>query len=490
MFKKSLLYLIASALMFLLLGGCANSPGASAGKIIPPALQHCPLEGKWEVIEELGNDVHKEEPTPQGRGSNVQFTVDAAFFGSHVWDKPSYKIKRVNVAQYLLTKYVSLSDAFLPDNQEVEVVTVSTATNFLGEFMKVDETRMISFVQNQVFLLQKVADKADSFLKTAKEKVDGELEESNKGKSGILLGLKIPSSNGFAYQTYWVAADQQSLHPLLEVQGIFFPRKSGFWELKDVTTKAQQIQPVVVDTMGILALERQLSNEGIAGENRDKINAEAQLEPAAKSIMYVGNDYMAFEVESNGRRDLRILPVDKLSAPEGIKISDLFGDKGLEVYRGTREQVVRDLRQQGITWIDGDDTGENIGLMRKNGHWYLVGRVNYQIGDKFTYEDFRLNIIPPSNLIIYDTLTLSWRNIKDRVPDAVDAYTSPNKDIALIRTKNKIYVFAISGEHLAGKPLTVLELPEGTTVIMAEWSTGSYVDSWEKAFLAYGAVEK
>ena len=51
MAKKSLLLLIASFLLFF--GGCAASSASSAGKIMPPSGQACPLEGKWEVQQEL-----------------------------------------------------------------------------------------------------------------------------------------------------------------------------------------------------------------------------------------------------------------------------------------------------------------------------------------------------------------------------------------------------------------------------------------------------
>ena len=59
--------------------------------------------------------------------------------------------------------------------------------------------------------------------------------------------------------------------------------------------------------------------------------------------------------------------------------------------------------------------------MRKNGHWFLTGRINYRNDGVLAQKDFDLKIIPPANLIAYDTLALSWHNIKDRVPDALDA---------------------------------------------------------------------
>jgi hypothetical protein len=58
-------------------------------------------------------------------------------------------------------------------------------------------------------------------------------------------------------------------------------------------------------------------------------------------------------------------------------------------------------------------------------------------------------------------LALSWQNIKDKVPEAVDAFTSPNRNIALVKTKNKIHIYTIDAEQL-GKALAELDLREGT----------------------------
>jgi hypothetical protein len=66
----------------------------------------------------------------------------------------------------------------------------------------------------------------------------------------------------------------------------------------------------------------------------------------------------------------------------------------------------------------------------------------------------------------------------------LDAFTSPNKDIAIIVTKNKLYIYGISGDQLDSLPLGEIEMKEGETVIMAEWATGFYVDDWERAFMA------
>lgn len=476
MVKKSLPFLVA--FLVLMLAGCADSSGASAGKIIPPS-KSCPLGGKWTVLQELSSNGNKEVITQQWTGSSVQFAESTVAFGGHVWDNLSYKIKRVNASDYLMTKYVPLSGISIKEAQKVDVITVYAAANFLGEVMKLDDKNMIFFVQNKGLVLKKVSDQADRLggADTNSQELNQDIDE---GISGVLLGLRIPSGAGYTYRTLWIAADHHQLHPVLEARQIFFPRTSGFWELKvqDIFSGGKK---------GSILMARNAAAKPLELNKAKGNGEEASADSSLKAIDYIGNDYVAVERNTDDTNRLQVLPVDKLSSPTEIKVSDLLGNSGLDAYLNAREQAVSALKAEGAAAIDKDESGENFSLTRKNGHWYLVGRINYQNGGTPAQTDFNLKVIPPDNLIFYDTLVLSWHNIKDRVPDAMDAFTSPSKDIALVKTKNKLMIYPIGAEQLEESPLAEINLQEGETVIMAEWATGSYVDNWEKSFLAYGA---
>ncbi|HHY27441.1 MAG TPA: hypothetical protein GX523_12000 [Desulfitobacterium dehalogenans] len=484
MVKKSLLLLLS--FLLLILSGCAEFSGASAGKIIPPSSPVSSLGGKWKVLQELDAN-GSEGGAQQWLGSDVQFAPGAISFGGHVWDNPSYKIKRVKAENYLQTKYIPPAGIFGPKTEKVDVITVYAATNYLGEFMKLDDTVMIFFVQNKVLLLKKVANEADSTLGAANTNAQDLNQDSREGVSGVLLGLRIPSATGYTYQTLWIAADHHQLHPVLASDQLFFPRTSGFWELsvQDLSSAGKTGNLLTARNVTVKVPELK------TGETETEAGAETEdqgyTDPAERVIHYIGNDFVAIEKRTSGVNQLQMLPVDKLSSSTEIKVSDLLGDKGFNAYLSAREQAVAALREKGMTSINQDEPGENFGLLRKNGHWSLVGRINYQNGGAFEETDFELKLIPPANLIFYDTLVLSWYKIKDRVPDALDAFTSPNKDIALVKTKNKLTIYPIGTEQLGVTPLAELDLPEGATVVMAEWGTGSYVDSWEKSFLVYGA---
>ncbi len=210
----------------------------------------------------------------------------------------------------------------------------------------------------------------------------------------------------------------------------------------------------------------------IKDASEDKVSAKTvSLSTQSIVVDYIGNDYVTIARNNGGTDKLQVLPVDQLSSPMGIKVADLLGDTGSTAYRSARQQALQTLHNKGITLIEEDVGEDNFGLTRRNGHWHLLGRINYhQNGTPETME-FNINCIPPASLVFYDTLYLSWQSIRDRVPNAVDAFTSPNKDIAVIKTTGKFYFFGISGEQLDSVPLGEIDLKEGTSVVMAEWAT-------------------
>ncbi len=477
--------LLLALFLLLLVSGCANPSWTMAGKIVPPVYDVCPLEGKWTVIQDLGSEGYSAETNLEAEGSLIQFSREIAVLGSNIWNQPTYKIKKVSSTDYLMTRYIVLDGYLASISQEVEVVTVFADSNYLGEFMKIDDATVIAFVQNKVLLLHKAAEHADDPLAVADANVTDANQYNNTGTSGIFIGLKIPLNNDYIYKTVWIAADAKELRPVLSRDDIYFPRKSGFWELQVKSGLNQG------ETGAELSAHNAAVKDSAAAD--DKASAET-ASPATQSIVidYIGNDYVTITNKIGAVSKLQVLPVDKLSSPIGIKVSDLLGAAGLTAYYSAREQALQTLHSQGITWIDEDVNEDNFGLTRKNGHWHLQGRINYQRNDILRTMEFNINFLPPANLIFYDTLYLSWQSVKDRVPNALDAFTSPAKDIAVIETKNKLYFFGISGEQLDSIPLGEIELKEGTSVIMAEWATGFYVDNWEKTFLANGAhvVEK
>ncbi|MFA7148185.1 MAG: hypothetical protein WC109_05105, partial [Syntrophomonadaceae bacterium] len=303
--------LLPALFLLLLVGGCAHPSWTTAGKIVPPLYEVCPLEGKWSVIEELGSDGYSGQTSLEAAGSLLQFSREAAILSSNVWNQPAYKIKKVNATDYLMTRYTVLDSELALTSEKVEVVTVFADSNYLGEFMKIDDATVVSFVQNKVLLLHKIAAHADDPRSIANASIDDTDQYNKTGVSGIFIGLKIPSHQDYIYKTVWVAADDKKLHPVLSRNDIYFPRKSGFWEL----------QVKQGNNRAALSAHNMAEKDLAATEKVSTKTASSGSESIV--IDYIGNDYVAIENNTGGITRLQVLPVDKLSSAIGIKVLDL-----------------------------------------------------------------------------------------------------------------------------------------------------------------------
>jgi hypothetical protein len=130
--------------------------------------------------------------------------------------------------------------------------------------------------------------------------------------------------------------------------------------------------------------------------------------------------------------------------------------------RDSRSSLSSGLNSSGGSTMDESFEEENFYMQRKNGHWFLKGRLNYSNNNVFGYYDFNINLIIPYSLVRYDVLAVPWKDIKDRVPDAIDAFTSPNEDLAVIVSDRRLYIYQINEGRLKYEPLQRLSLRRAT----------------------------
>ena len=55
--------------------------------------------------------------------------------------------------------------------------------------------------------------------------------------------------------------------------------------------------------------------------------------------------------------------------------------------------------------------------------------------------------------------------------------------IALVQFYDYIAIYKIENGNLITEPLEMIPIGENDEIIMSEWSSGSYVEQWEKAFV-------
>lgn len=485
----------------LLFSGCSSRAGDTVGKIISPNNELIPIVGKWQIEKMLNSDF-----TVVGNGDKekwisriLQFSKDFVQIGEDLFKDPQYKIKRVNTDEYLLYRHKQPAEKYGINDREIYVITISAKDLYSVDAILLDDGKLIIEFEDYILYLDKLSGSVDNSLvdKLKEENMKDNINVSmNKtsGRTGLVLGLKYTGKDKigeieYKYRTLWIGTEDKKLRPVMETGGIFFPRHDGFWRIE---SKRITMENKVEDVFYAYSVQ--------SGRKDELNNLSLDLEKwgdktgrITRSISYICNDYIGIESIGEGgytgssdkwkQNSLQLQLVGNLPNLKAIKISDIAGDTGISALNNGKRDALAQPDKDTIKLSDNMPQDENYGLFRVAGHWLFRGRFNYEDQGVQRFLDFNINIIPSSDLVFYDDLWITWTQIKDRVPDAIDAYTSPNKDIAVIVTKDRILIYEINTGTLGDTPIKRVNLKSGETVIMAEWASGSYMENWEKSFM-------
>ena len=500
-------------MMLILLSGCATLSREATNKIVRPENKVIPLQGNWIIKNCYEETDNKSMVDSAWIGKVFQFEGNSIIFNGSSWENVNYKIKRVNAKEYFLHRVVATSDSIGASSGEIQVITASSEDKYLYEFIKLDDERIIASIDNQLYCMTKAENGTEGIYGGIAKDID-ESDEiiSNYSKSkksvqtGLLLGIRIPeqiSQKGteekleeYRYKTYWISMTNRETGPVLSADDIFLPRKDGFWKLN--VRKILGSEGIEDTISAVMVSSGYMKKSALDESTSDKLlRMETKLR---RTILYVGNDYICTEnveeikesdtSEKESKKVLRTVPVDNIANPEGIKLSDLTGENGSLAMEGAISGLLASSNNNSISKIIEEDQEQNFALFRKTGHWFFKGRVSLEPGEPMAFVDFNINLIPPADMVAYDILHIPWTIIKDTVPLAIDAYTSPNKDLAIILTRNAILLYAMENGELAQEPLNKLDIPDGSMVIMAEWATADYVEYWEKSFTRNNQTEQ
>jgi hypothetical protein len=508
MMRRTFQILVTAALALTIFSGCSTSTMDIDDRIDQPTNLTMPMTGKW-VIENCLKSVNEEESAQTGNkpiGETIIFSVDKFAYSDNYYSNVSYKIKRVNVAEYFLHKNTGIPEKFNFVDNEAFVLMVYSDDNFIMEFIGDSDGKVAVLIDDRCYCMKKISDDAPDVQNlpegTVQHTADEQTGLANRTvQSGLLFGVRIPVATDdglgdYKYGTYWISAIDCVPSPVLYAEDIYLPRMDGFWKVKvEKRLGAEGTEDNLVATRVTNTESRLIKN--------DFLNLTDRLETKLrKSIIYIGNDYVCVEntiydtqgnytdtkaekeqATARAEKTLRTLPIDNMASVDGITISDLAGENGRMAMENAISDLLKNSAHNMIVDIDKESQSKNFALYRKTGHWFFKGRIDIDRQGQLPHMDFNLNLIPPSNMVAYDVLQIPWKEVKDKLPHAIDIYTSPNKDMAVVVTDSEMIIYAIENNKLANEPLAKYSLPKGCSIIMAEWATEDYVPSWERSFI-------
>ncbi|HEY8362067.1 MAG TPA: hypothetical protein VIK77_04210 [Tissierellaceae bacterium] len=493
------IYIIIFLILPLVLTSCSDGKFQIRANIVAPENQVPPISGKW-AVEKSVDVPYRRGVSDDGDsliGSEVLFHDSAVVVDKDYVLEPSFKYKNVKISDYLLYKYKISPEYLNLEDKEVEVISISSNNQFFYEFVKYSEDEMFFFNEDKFYFLKKTVDKI------SKEEIDryitveqnimriSNIEEIDTLRSGVLLGIKsyvydeINGEDNWTYKTIWIRTNNRTLSSIYEMDNLLVPRRKGFWMINVERSSNGSI----IDKINAVE-KRKYPEEYMEDVKLFSLNFNSEInfgsvEPSIiKNILYVGNDYISVEEINlnNNIRKLKTYPIDYLDNGKAVKISDILGNEGIKTFEDGARSI---MKSDPNMFLD----EENFGLFRRNGYWIMKGRINYTSNEDQLYKDFNIKVIPPKDLVNYDELLISWNKIKSKIPEAIDAFTSPNEDILIVVTRNSLQIYAIENKEILPKELGRIKLNNSDSIIMAEWSLGRYTTLWEEEVIQSGGTK-
>lgn len=471
--------LIFFFIIILLLGGQAKSISEENSGIFN-------FIGTWRIesLEKLG-DKEDDEDLAYLIGDEIQLDSNKVNILGIYKQNIHYKLKAVQ-GDYIISYENSLTmNEFMNGREMVDLISIIDKNQIIGEFFLNSDTEMILLYKSNLIKLRRI-NKSANFDDIKNDVVIGNetQEEEFDAKEGIMLGIKTPNKeidegiySNEKYRTLWISHDNWKIGNVYEKPNIIFPRLNGIWKLEVNQKNSNGFE---YDEFQVGKYDEKLKDNTVGKLNLDKSEY--------KTIKFVGNDYIAIgKYQGNsfmGNYPIyQIIPVNNINIENGLQIDEIFTgiekEKYLEEFQGEINGLSQEqLEQLNISSINYN----NLAIERRIGRWMFVANLLPKDMNE-AGESFKISILPDSRFINYNSLYMSWKALKQQLGFFKDVFISPLGKIALVQFYDYIAIYKIENGNLITEPLEMIPIGENDEIIMSEWSSGSYVEQWEKAFV-------
>ena len=508
--KKVLALVFLLSLCFNVISCSKININSSGDFVLHPKLDGQYINGVWKVtdVQILDKNACGNMDKSELMNISISFCDSMATIGTNTLMDPKTKLKKLKKDysnHYLLYNYdIEFNSLNIKDKSVINIISVYQNNTMFCEVIASDNMNAYIYHHGVLYKVVKIS---DMNYKLPEIKSDNNQQKANvnqysssnsyNSSTGVFIGLKgsrykDDSTNELKqdYRTLWISFNDNKLNPVLEKEDLFVPRLKGFTVLsvnQNHTIEGNSREEIVCTN--IVNGSKEQSEKNVHNDNSGTIadsmpNMKRDMKQRYMDILFVSNDYFSAQYYegysfAGDYEQLKTLPLDNPNLSTGISI-DILGKNALKSYEDSVKVI--NTRDKKVYKSD----PESFAMVRKNGYWALEARIS----DGKTYHDFDLNLLPTKKFLMYDRLCVGWSVIKDRVPNALDAVTSPTSRIAIVMTSNKLLVYEIKNGELDREPLQTIMLKDGESMVMAEWASNEFTDSWSKAFKSHGSYKE
>ena len=347
--------------------------------------------------------------------------------------------------------------------------------------------------------------------------------------SGLLIGLGKDDST---YRTLWISPENDQLKLKSQGDFILVPYGTDFWKIEsknasyDGKWETEYNSYDESQKIDIRRISAHPANQSFKWGNFNKKDfVDYRVYEDTNKLLFVGNKYVCLErytYEDGGgtlrpwSRNIIVLEINKLpQSPSLDARGTLIGEEIDEIDNQVNinrvsiktilgkniETTINKLFSEPVTEKEqgrmgspyeeiSNSTNEfNWGISRQNSKWVPVIAKQWNYSNASTgWTDYNLKNIPgftlPKSVTTYDELNPSFENIKKVIPNAIDAVSSPTKDMLAVMTNDKLLVYTNPKKGLTKATLEI-KLNGKESLIMAQWATDDNVGKWDNEVEKY-----
>jgi len=303
--------------------------------------------------------------------------------------------------------------------------------------------------------------------------------------SGLLLGFRNDVDKDIStYRTLWIAPDKNNnLKVIKEMNFILVPHKDTFYQIEPVYYSFTNTEDSIEYPVAHAISDSYSPDTFEYKYNTYKSKLEFVDKNHVSISTYINNHP---NNESNSlNENCYIVELEKLTqfknTKDNITMYNVFKDKAIPIIKKYKKEKIalgESPKESNINTTSGD----NWNIARNDGKWVA------QIGKTFKYSKnsskyilYNTDLDLPQSIVSYNELCTSFSSIKNFIPDAEDAISSPNKEILGVFTPNKFTLYPYSDNQI-GKSVLDINLDEHETMIMAQWTSANSIGDWTKIF--------
>lgn len=468
--KKNMI-ILAVFMMVLCLSGCKIRLAEISASVMAPVKVTNPLEGQYRFKKVQHLEEGKFVDDTGFRTFTAEFTKEAARIGLERVDSPQYIAKLVNAYDYFVEKFRTDPNRFELTDDQMEVMRITSEGQSFYEVFRMNENEIGIVKGNHLITLVKTEFTQEGlgpYVDGKANQLENELLEDQDYEpiAGVLLGLRgerNEETEESSYRTLWITNDGE-IQEVYEIDNILFPRKE-FWKMEVVKEAGKERLQIYAIT-------------GTPSNVKEEIVYNYPAEYV--DVEFVGNNYISILTSDENSYDRSEMTEGKTIGVDGyneytpVPIETFYGESGRQAFLSSLIQATDETEEALMANPATEEFIDSYILRRHHGNWMMESR--FQLGNDSIKVPIALRA--DINLVTYDELTIPWSKVRERVPQALDAFNAPGNSFMLVRTPKYLMMYRILGGELTEEPLQVIEIKEEEEIIMAEWARGEFVKRW------------